>query len=83
MSGKKLTEFSGDVTKGINYIKYNLCIDENAMKTLERYVNEDRKEPIKIKKADNGFAYLRGGKYVVEVSKGGVKAEGELVVKER
>ena len=80
-TGKKLTGFSVDVGKGVNYIEYDLTIDASAIKTLEKYVNEDSKEPIKVKKADNGQFYLLPGKYIVEVNnkEGAERTELEII----
>ncbi len=77
-SGKTLKEFPATVGKGINYIKYDLTVEKNAVKTLEKYLNEDREEPLKVKKADNGLYYLLPGKYVVELGKNGIAEKTEL-----
>ena len=81
-SGKQLYKFISDVAIGINYLEYDLSIDESAVKTLEKYLNEESETPVKAKKADNGLFYLLPGKYVVEVSKNGVVEKGELLIEE-
>ncbi|MFN7119263.1 MAG: VPS10 domain-containing protein [Saprospiraceae bacterium] len=82
-SGVTLHNFETDVKKGLNYIKYDLTLDEKALDEYHKVLNEKRKaedKPVKLKKADNGKLYLYRGTYKVLVEKGGEKQEMKLAI---
>ncbi len=88
--GQELFSFSEQAQQGINYLDYNLQVNEKAVKKYEQFLNKQRKKkdkkskdakPIKLKKADNEAYYLRPGTYTIKVSANGASKEGELVVK--
>ncbi|MFH1197314.1 MAG: glycosyl hydrolase [bacterium] len=82
----ELTLFEKEISAdaGLNYFKYNLTVDEEAIKDYQKELNENKKEDeieIKIKKADDGNIYLYKGTYDVILTSGDVKVSGNLVVK--
>ena len=81
--GETLKAFKADATKGLNFIAYDLSIEENGAKTLEKMLKKDKKEEkdTKLKKAkDSKKYYLPKGKYKVIVQKGKDKGESSLEI---
>lgn len=79
-----LRSFDADCGKGLNYISYDLTIDDKKLTEYNKILNKDRKDeekPANVKPAKDGKAYLYKGKYKVLVEKGGEKVEMELEVK--
>ncbi len=68
--GLILKTLNQKVAKGLNYIDYNLDIDEKTIAAYEKELNDavkDKKDnTIKVTKADSKKYYLQGGKYNIE-----------------
>jgi len=82
--GLLLRSFEADCGKGLNYIAYDLIINEKTLAEYNKLLNKDRKEedkPANVKPAKDGKAYLYKGKHKVVVEKGGEKVEMDLEVK--
>ena len=72
--------------RGLNYIEYDLSIENDVVKKYEKYLNEEKKKDkkeIKLKKADNEKYYLHKGNYTIEVSINGKSAKETLKIKGR
>jgi photosystem II stability/assembly factor-like uncharacterized protein len=65
---------------GLNYLAYNLAIDETAVPALEKELTDKAKKPVKITKADNGQYYLPAGEYTLEVTLSGQTEKQPLKV---
>lgn len=72
--GNVLQSFNQEAVKGINTIKYDLTVNEKAIKGLE-------KKDINISKAQNGKYYLTKGTYILEVTVEGKKANKKFEIK--
>ncbi len=57
---KEIKQYTTEVVKGVNTLKYDLSISEKGQKHFE-------KEDIEVEKAKNGIYYLPKGEYVVKV----------------
>jgi hypothetical protein len=69
----ELQNFEVQLSRGINYIPYDLTISEETLDEYNETLNKDRKpdeKPVRIKVMDNGSAYLYKGKYSVEIQFG-------------
>ena len=79
-----LKEMTAQVTKGINYVDYNLTHNDSVNTQYQTWLNDNQTEKdaakIEVKPADDGKLYLKKGKYTVEVEKNGVKSEKELII---
>ena len=65
-----LQSFSHEANQGINYVKYNLAIEDSKNDSYEKFLNKDKKtKPIKLKKTDTKKTYLRPGVYTLEITK--------------
>ncbi len=74
--GPTVSESTFPVVVGLNYLPYIPRVRSGGTAEYQRALNKDRKEelaPIVLKPADDGFTYLRKGKYVIRVSKQGTK----------
>ena len=79
-----LTEFSTDAKMGINYLDYDLKINEEIIKDYELFLNKikDKKEgEIKLEKAGNGDYYIYKGAYTVEIEVNGKSSSSKLIIK--
>ncbi|MBC5993425.1 WD40/YVTN/BNR-like repeat-containing protein [Pontibacter cellulosilyticus] len=82
--GQVLKEFKDESEKGLNYVSYNLSVDEANSRVYETALNTGKKEgteSIKVAPADNKVIYLQPGKYTVEVESNGVKKTQEFTLK--
>ncbi len=85
--GKTLYEKEGPTQKGMNFIKYDLTVNESSAKAYGQYLksqHDDKEgEFRKYEAATNGKNYLRAGKYNVEIIAGGntEKTTLEIVTK--
>ncbi len=73
-NGDVLKQLNSKTDKGLNFIQYDLAIDQNNKDIYEKQLNSQLKEgeeAIKLKEADNGRIYLKPGKYNVDLSKDG------------
>lgn len=78
-----LREIEVSLQKGLNTIEYDLSLNTKQLDAYNKLLNEDRKEedkPIKVKKADNGTAYLYKGTYQVMIKKGKAEEKTELTI---
>ena len=76
-SGKTMYEESAEYDKGINYINYNLTIQE----TFREGQKNKGKQENKIK--DSGKHYLTAGKYYVEISDGTGVSKQKFEIRKR
>ncbi len=78
--GQELTERIFNVTKGLNYLEYDLSVDNSKKATL---ANTQTAKEKKVKLAENGKLYLYPGTYTFEFynAKGNEKIEFELIDK--
>ncbi len=84
--GELLATLEKTLEAGLNYVAYDLSIDNFAAQKLERLVNEgkkDKEEAIEIAEKKNGKYYLYKGDYSIEVSKNGKKEAVDLTIKGR
>jgi photosystem II stability/assembly factor-like uncharacterized protein len=82
--GLVLRSFEADCREGLNYLVYDLKINEKILAEYNKALNKDRKpdeRPIAVKAAKDGHTYLYKGKYKVVVEKDGQKVEQGLEVK--
>jgi hypothetical protein len=83
-SGLLLRTFDVDCQMGLNYLAYDLKINEKILAEYNKTLNKDRKpdqRPIAVKAAKDGHAYLYRGKYKVVIEKAGQKTEQGWEVK--
>ena len=80
--GKKLLSKSIDLKNGIATYEYDMSIDPNKSKELDKYLNDGKSkaEKVKVEKADNGKIYLQKGEYTIRIESGGMKSEEVLIV---
>jgi photosystem II stability/assembly factor-like uncharacterized protein len=60
-----------ELTKGLQYVEYNLSIDSLLVESYQEWLNsklEKDKDPIVVKKGDIGVYYLRPGKYRIKIT---------------
>lgn len=74
--GKLLKKWSQQADAGLNYVEYDLSIDEKSAKILERELGKDNK----IKKTDAGKYFLAAGTYSLEVSLNGAMKKQALII---
>ncbi|WP_242927456.1 VPS10 domain-containing protein [Pontibacter vulgaris] len=82
--GQLLKELKDESEKGLNYVSYNLSVDEANAKAYETVLNAAKKEgdePLKVTPADNKVIYLQPGKYTIEVETNGTKKTQEFTIK--
>ncbi len=74
-----------DVVAGLNVVKYVPDISEETSKQLEEKINsnpDNKKKPLKIKKADNGMFYLPKAEYEVILNQSGcTEQKSKLIIK--
>jgi ligand-binding sensor domain-containing protein len=79
---KEMQDKSG---RGLNYMTYNLSVDEANVKAYEAELNSSKKGSegaVKVEPAEDKVIYLRPGKYTVEVQTGtGAIQSQELSIK--
>ena len=76
-----LREMEVDASIGLNFADFDLTIDMDQMEAYETVLNEKKKKnaaAIKLKAADNGKIYLKGGKYTIKVEKDGQSSSTSL-----
>jgi hypothetical protein len=66
-SGKVLNRSDIQLNKGLSNYTYELNIDKNNKKHLEKYINTDKESKTKLKPADDGKIYLQPGEYEINV----------------
>ncbi|MEM9918247.1 MAG: glycosyl hydrolase [Bacteroidota bacterium] len=79
-----LKEFSADCQPGLNYIVYDLSIEEKRKGAYEKHLNRDSKselDNIRLKRAKSGDYYLHKGMYKVQINKGGLSEQKEFHIK--
>ncbi|MEJ8801489.1 WD40/YVTN/BNR-like repeat-containing protein [Pontibacter sp. H249] len=82
--GQVLKELKDQSEKGLNYVSYNLSVDEANAKAYETALKAGKKEgdePLKVAPADNKVIYLQPGKYTIEVESNGVKKTQDITLK--
>jgi len=68
---------------GLNYINYDLSLNENRLKEYLESTDKEESEINKLKAADNNKFYLQPGEYSVEIQSGKHKAHRALKIKEK
>ena len=84
--GVLLTSMDRSLNAGLNYVDYDLSIDNFAAQKLERSLNEGEKDKdahVKIKEKKNGKYYLYKGTYTLEILKDGKTEKVELEIEGR
>ncbi|MEN0003260.1 MAG: glycosyl hydrolase [Bacteroidota bacterium] len=79
-----LKKHNAVLSKGLNYVEYDLSMDDKQLEAYNKALNKKTKKdakPIQVKQADNGMAYLHKGEYAVKVSRGNATAATSLKVK--
>lgn len=78
-----LQEIDLDIAKGLSEITYDMSINPNKVKKLEKIIKKasGSKEKVKINASDNGIYYLRSGSYTLQVELNGKKVTKQLEVK--
>ncbi|MEM1322130.1 MAG: glycosyl hydrolase [Bacteroidota bacterium] len=82
--GQKLHQKEVDAVKGLNFVKYDMSLEEEQVNAYTKTLNEKKKEEqknIKVKKADNGKYYLHPGEYEVELKKNSQSVTTTLNIK--
>ena len=82
-SGLLLTTIKEEASKGLNYMDYDLSIDETAVKKYERWLNaevKDKADHQMLKAADSKKYYLQKGTYELELSHGGKVEKKTLTI---
>lgn len=74
--GQILKKLESESDKGLNFIVYNLDIDDKLLKSAQKK-DDSLKE---MKAADNGMVYLKKGKYILRINDGKTEAEGEIEI---
>ncbi len=78
---QELNRMKVDVKFGFSKLTYDLSVAEEHVSAYETMLNKDAKEPIKLKKADNGKVYLKKGKYDIILMKDGNETKTQLKVR--
>ncbi len=73
-----LKEIEVDAVTGLNFIDYDLTIDENAKKLEKELSTGDKK--ISLEPAKDGKVYLHKGKYTIEISTESERKEKEFKI---
>ena len=89
--GLTLATLKDNSEAGLNFVNWNLTVDESAKSAYEQYLNETKKKPstgsgqdkeIKLEPAEDKKLYVRPGKYkAVITTAGGAKTEQALTIK--
>ncbi len=72
--------------KGLNYLEYDLSIENEVIKKYEKELNEGKKEDTKkitLKQADNKKYYLKEGNYSIELTKDDQTAKETLKIESK
>ena len=83
-SGLLLKTIRDESAKGLNYLDYDLSIEESAVKKYEKWLNADVKDKadhLELKEADSKKYYLQKGTYELELSHGGKVEKKMLEIK--
>ncbi|MGB0839460.1 MAG: hypothetical protein ACPGXL_04930, partial [Chitinophagales bacterium] len=70
--------------KGLNYIKYDLTVEESSKSAYETHLNEEveeEKEQVMLEKADDDNYYLQPGTYTITVEGNGKTSSTDLEIK--
>ncbi len=81
--GEVLKTMTQEVSRGLNYVSYDLSIDPEAGERMASDLGEGDEGEIERKPADNGVWYLSPGEYRMRVSLGGETDETGLEIEER
>jgi len=79
-----LKTLSHNVDPGLNYIKYDLSVEMDTIKSyLKKIIPETKDRKEKIKAADNGKTYLRPGKYMLTIELNDASEKQNFEMKEQ
>ncbi|MBC8046434.1 MAG: hypothetical protein H7Y00_06535 [Fimbriimonadaceae bacterium] len=82
-SGFVITTLTDTAESGINYLKYDLSINETAVTTINQKLKSSGSKT-ETKKADDKKYYLIPGKYFIEIrAEGTLRAEKEFLIEEK
>ncbi len=82
--GLIIKTLSDDAEAGLNFVNYDLSIDESVKSDYEKHLNDSKKKEdkeIKLEPADDKKIYIRGGKYKVIYELNDSKVEKDLEIK--
>ncbi|MFT6148816.1 MAG: hypothetical protein ACJAUH_001502 [Saprospiraceae bacterium] len=71
------------MSKGLNYLEYDLSIDEKVVKSYEKSLNKENKKAdnrVEVEMAENDVFYLQKGKYMITIEANGETMEKALVI---
>jgi hypothetical protein len=81
----EIKKFNAKLLKGLNYVPYDLTIDEPALPQYKEFLNRKLKpdeEPVIIEAATgNGLYYLKPGKYLLRINGNTTEKTTEFEVK--
>jgi hypothetical protein len=83
-SGLRIYSKTDKLDKGLNYVVYQLQVDENKIEDYAKMLNKDKKEKVVLKKADDNNYYLTPGTYKMTFTNKEKKLNvtGELKIKD-
>ncbi len=82
--GKVVKELKDQSERGLNYVSYNLSVEEANAKAYEAELNSSKKEgddAVTVEPAEDKLIYLQPGKYTVEIQTAGTTQEQDLTIK--
>ena len=81
--GVTLKVLETPMSKGLNYLEYDLSIDEKVVKSYEKSLNKENKKAdnrVEVEMAENDVFYLQKGKYMITIEANGETMEKALVI---
>lgn len=80
--GKKLLTQSISLQKGLASYEYDMSIDPNQYKDLQKYLNDgnSKEDKVTVELADNGKVYLQRGEYMLKIEMKGKSSEVRFVI---
>jgi len=82
--GVVLKELKDQSERGLNYVTYNLSVDEAKAQAYEAELNSTKKEgekASKVEPSENKVIYLQPGKYVIEIQTAGTTKKQDFTIK--
>ena len=81
--GTELATLSDDAERGLNYVLFELTVDEDRVEAYRELCGEPEEEDDpRVEASDDGRVYLLPGTYSVEVTAGGETPRGTFTVEE-
>lgn len=66
-NGLTLKEIKDISKKGLNFVSYDLTLDEKVVESYQKELSDKAKKEVKLKKAQDGKYYLQAGEYTVQI----------------